>query len=162
MFAKVEGLLLPAPGWTMTCACHVLIIRTHADHDFHELETANELWPKYIRLHCTLSAPIICDLQSSSSLGLLKSMAVLGCSKQLLGDHPQQETCKCAGRAAQRMSEWTGRPAQTIHRLLGLKRSGQELSSQDNEQVRPSAVVSDSTVCGLLLSSAYNFTGRPV
>lgn len=79
----------------------------------------------------------------------------INCVIQLLGRLGSVELCAPTGRAARRMSEATGRPARTIHRLLEYGGEGQGFARNEDNPLDANAVIVDemSMVDSLLFAS---------
>ena len=67
----------------------------------------------------------------------------INCVIQLLGRLGSVELCAPTGRAARRMSEATGRPARTIHRLLEYGGEGQGFARNEDNPLDANAVIVD-------------------
>lgn len=86
-----------------------------------ELEQKFEFAPQQLASFSLLTSPGVKILTGGPGTG--KTSTVDGLIKYYEAENPGCEICLCAptGRAAQRMSETTGRKAETQHQMLGIK-----------------------------------------
>jgi exodeoxyribonuclease V alpha subunit len=84
--------------------------------------------------------------------------AVLAC----LGDGVKDvRLCAPTGRAAKRMSESTGRPAQTIHRMLGMKPGQGFEHNRDNPLGADMLIVDEASMLDVFLAKALTDALKP-
>lgn len=123
-------------------ACRIRIPRETADAEISEYERSADvaLCARQREAVAAAAAGGLTVITGGPGTGKTTS---INCILHLLEGRGEVELCAPTGRAAKRMSEATGRPARTIHRLLEYSGEIGDFQKDEDDPVRADAVVVD-------------------